>query len=476
MLYRYEVKGIQSFVLRSSKLKDIAAASALVAGGLDEARNALLRDLSGEVVASAAGSATLQFARHEDAAAFAEVWPLVVAERLPGPQLVAALAPGLEGLHERLQQSRNVPMASAFDLGPLVARAGRSGGGAVCRDRGVLQDAVHARLKGREESRAFEVLLLDGGPLQGRKFLTDNNQLGRDSGYLALIHADGNGVGKKVIELLKENELGAFQVFSETLKRVTVQAVRQAIEATFADLELGDTLPMRPVVVGGDDVTVLVGPEYALPFTEAYLQAFEAGCKDSGNTLHGFSASAAIVFAKSKAPFYAVHDVCESLCGWVKEKTGREVSALGVHRITASPLEPFSETMKKSLSAKGMEGAFLGGPYAVGRTERFPSVARLRRLMDLARELPRGGLREWLRVRQEDNLRAGIRWDRLAEVATASRRHGDAWREIARSLDGGHWKDTGLEPSLRQRSPLLDVLNLNKLTRSGADASEGGEA
>lgn len=455
MLYRYEVKGIQSFVLRSSRLRDIAAASALVAGGLDGPRDLLVERLDGKVLASAAGSATLSFPDAEQASRFAEVWPLVAGEVLPGPQVIGALAENLGGLHDGLQRSRNTPHADVYDAGPLVARAGRTGAPAVGRSRGVLQDAVHVRLAKQDEGRLdhFETMLLRGGSLEGKRFLHDNNGLG-DDGYLALLHADGNNIGTHVVGLLQKGDVGAFQAFSEALHDVTVGAVRKALEDAMGS-EPGDVLPVRPVVVGGDDVTLLLTPRVARSFVGAYLRAFEDGCARH-DVLPGFTASAAIVFAKTKAPFYAVHDVCEALCGWVKSETGRKASAFAVHRITASPLEPFDQTRERSLSGSGAPDLFLGGPYGVREGGGLPSASVLEELLTAAGRFPRTGLREWLRVRQDDGPRADIRWNRLAEVAGSK----GTWAPFARHLDRGHWASTSYSHAQRQRSPLLDVLNL----------------
>jgi len=464
LLYRYEVKSIQAFVLRSSRLRDIAAASALVATGLDRARDALAAPLDGELVLNAAGSATLQFPDAARASRFAELWPLVVGEQLPGAQVIAGLAPSLAALHQALQSARNSPAAPVFDAGPWVARASRSGQPAVAVERRVLQDAVHLRLQEARTDRGLEELLLSGSALRGRRFCVQADRLGPD-GYLAMVHADGNGIGQHVVALREGGDIEALRRFSEALRAATVGAVRTALHEVFAGLDPDEAvLPARPVVVGGDDVTLLIQPRYALDFTARYLEAFEARCGQD-ERLKGLTASAGVVFAKTKAPVFAVHEVCESLCGWVKAETEREVSALALHRISTSALEPLEQTRMRSLSAEGAgdEPLFMGGPYAVGDGVGWPAVTELKELVRACGELPRGGVRQWLKVRQESGSRGAIRWDRLGEVCSSK----PSWEVVDRLLERGHWRSSRLSQSIRQRSPLLDVLNLIAVTGGG---------
>lgn len=460
MLYRYEVKGIQSFILRSSRLKDIAAASALVVSGLEEARATLLERTGGELLWSAAGGATLRFPTAAAASGFAEVWPLVVRELLPGPQVIGAVSPDLGGLAPRLHAARNQPMVEPYDAGPFVARSGRTGGLAVARGRGGYHDAVHEVLEGRDQERGFEDLLLAGTALEGHRFLRETNDLG-GLGYLALLHIDGNGIGKEVVRLTEQGDVDAFKAFSLALGTATEDAVRQGLLAVFSPSE-DEVLSCRPVVVGGDDVTILLPPAKALPFVRAYTEAFESACQQHA-ALGDFTASAGVLFVKNKAPYYAVYETCEELVGWVKNATDRTCSALAVHRVTMSPHERLEVTMKRSLAARGADlPIFLGGPYTLREREGLPSLGDLLDLVQACSRLPRGGLREWLRVRQEDGERAKLRWQRLGEVLGDSRE----WARVEAFLEDGHWRKGG--PEVRQRTPLQDVLNLLTLT--------GGEA
>lgn len=459
-VYRYELRGIQAFVLRSSKLREIAAASGLVAAGLDAARARLVPAHNGTTLMHAAGSATITFPTAADARGFAEVWPVLVHELVPGPEFVAAIAPAndLRTMTERLGQARNRPTAPAFDAGPLVARAARSGRPAVGRRRGVANDAIHSVLARHHGDRSLEERLLEGTRHHEAAFLATELP---GSGYLALLHADGNGVGRHVLDHLQSGNLNALQAFSKALSTATITSVQRALEAEIKPTH--GVLPVRPVVVGGDDVTLLLRSDDARAFTVHYLEAFEEAC-DADPVLAGLklTASAGVVYAKQKAPFHAVLDTCEELVRWVKASSGRKASAFAIHRVTESPLESYKDARIRSLSAPGVPDALCGGPYLVGRQVSAPSAADLDDVVAALGGLPRGTLREWLRVSLVDPNRAGLRWNRIAEVQR--HKNGDAWSRLARHLNQGNWQRGSADQ--RTRSPLLDAINLTRLERA----------
>lgn len=127
---------------------------------------------------------------------------------------------------------------------------------------------------------------------------------------VGVIHIDGNGVGAIMRDLgrafdtvnarldsLKEAAYkrrdnpcsikdDRFQWFvmevNYRLDGVVNQAVAQAWQTVdnIADANRLETLPVVPVLVGGDDVTVYTDGRYAIPFAEAYIRHYEELTKD----------------------------------------------------------------------------------------------------------------------------------------------------------------------------------------------------
>ena len=127
---------------------------------------------------------------------------------------------------------------------------------------------------------------------------------------VGVIHIDGNGVGAIMRDLGKAfkgvcchldsleeapydrednpcsiNE-GRFQWFDMEVNYRLDGVVKEAVARSWADVEYLakdddiDLVPVVPIIVGGDDVTVYTDGRYAIPFAEAYIRHYEKLTKD----------------------------------------------------------------------------------------------------------------------------------------------------------------------------------------------------
>ena len=106
--------------------------------------------------------------------------------------------------------------------------------------------------------------------------------------------------------------------------------VKEAIARSWADVEYLandddiDPVPVVPVLVGGDDVTVYTDGRYAIPFAEAYIRHYEDLTEKDGllsvlATLAGapkkgpLTASAGVAIVGRNFPFHIAYDLAEGL-------------------------------------------------------------------------------------------------------------------------------------------------------------------
>jgi len=219
-IYRAEVKGIQEWILASDRLTELKGGSAIVDGLAASAQRLLQHVGGGKLVSAAAGAVEVAFSDSGSLARFAAVWPMAVEAQAPGLSLVQAWAPeGDASLYEALGAQRNLRPITLPEAGPLSARSGRTGAPAV---RGGHRD-------GLEDATVAAKLRAPDGELEnlvpeGFKFVSNADDLGER--YLAVIHADGNNVGRLVQSLA--GNLDGRRKFSEGLKAATQQAARRA--------------------------------------------------------------------------------------------------------------------------------------------------------------------------------------------------------------------------------------------------------
>ena len=168
---------------------------------------------------------------------------------------------------------------------------------------------------------------------------------------VGVVHIDGNGVGAIMRDLGsahdRAQETGvcvsadevhtdpddALQTFIMVVNKRLDQAVKDAIALSWYDVQklTPDTVvPIVPVLVGGDDVTVYTDGCYAIPFAEAYIRHYEeltekdellkqlavvAGAKKAGP----LTASAGVAIVGRNFPFHIAYDLAEELVSRGKE-------------------------------------------------------------------------------------------------------------------------------------------------------------
>ena len=227
---------------------------------------------------------------------------------------------------------------------------------------------------------------------------------------VGVIHIDGNGVGAIMRDLgrafdkvdarldslkdaayeRRDNSCSIkddrFQWFvmevNYRLDGVVNQAVAKAWQTVdnIAGANRLKTLPVVPVLVGGDDVTVYTDGRYAIPFAEAYIRHYErltveddllrelaviAGAPEPGS----LTASAGVAIVGRNFPFHIAYDLAEGLVSRGK-KLGKKpgaspCSTIDFHVLRdATVLDP-DETLDEY---KGrVQRPFLVGHYASER-------------------------------------------------------------------------------------------------------------
>ena len=127
----------------------------------------------------------------------------------------------------------------------------------------------------------------------GEEFENAKNMLSS----VGVVHIDGNGVGaimrdlgcahravqKVGVSTTSDEESKGLQSFIMEVNRRLDDVVKDAIALSWyyvQELTPDTVVPIVPVLVGGDDVTVYTDGRYAIPFAEAYIRHYENLTKD----------------------------------------------------------------------------------------------------------------------------------------------------------------------------------------------------
>lgn len=509
-LYLTAARGIQDFILRGNKLKEMIGGSQIVDSltGKDGSHLFTLMEAVGinwqdsnscRVLTAAAGGARLWIADEAKARRLFRFWPFVAAQSAPGVEVVQVLLPAGENLAETLSQAetelarqRNRAFPRLPQAGPLAARISRTGEPAVDFKSGEMMDAQQlAKQQAMQKPEnayglAYEVSKRLGQPWDHKKwpfnFADITNSQGERS-YLALIHADGNSLGETWIRLGNKLKQSAdnhrlyeiYRSFSETIEETSFHALVEGLRNILSDQER--IYPVRPILCAGDDVTLVIRADLAMQFAQSYLEAFEQKSeallvqlkKDQPQFAQclpdKIHAGMGIAFVKERFPFSQAYALCESLCKHVKNAS-RSTSGLAFHRVTTSATADYADLLTSELSSKDKQRRLTMNPYFLKPPleGRYPLIKDLTEAVKASAELPRGPLRETAAEAMISVELAERRFDRLADVS--GKRNKEAWETFSACLraivDGPSiWCKEGA----MHITPLNDILEIKALTR-----------
>ena len=135
-----------------------------------------------------------------------------------------------------------------------------------------------------------------------------------DPGYLAVIHADGNGVGGGAGNT--EHERAAFFHRNRVLLRRALRAAIDDIIGTYYPDKGME--PLIPLMLGGDDLLVVCQDKIALHFVVELCKRLEA--IQPGSDTFKLTLGVGVVIARPTIPFHRLHDVAEQLAASAKRR------------------------------------------------------------------------------------------------------------------------------------------------------------
>ena len=339
--------GNQGYIFASNRLREAVGASYLLAQLTTERVREVVAAHGGRVLQSSSGNSLAVV--EDEAAARAVVTEVTlgalreapglqvagvsvpIAGALPTPDEVrAAFAehrrhlaarPGAAVRHQR------VPVVAACASTDAPARSWHTAADVLHRDAEPpvpLSAEVVAKVTARGDAVArIEELLGDA------RRLVDIDTFFDEVDWVGVVHADGNQLGAFFRTAAGMDDLDAggdgspLQRLSDEVRAAAEQALRDAADEVPA---VRGRLPLVPLIVGGDDLTVLVDGDHALPFTTTYLRRLAAHAGEAPlvrrvlerRGLPALTAAAGVALVKPHFPFSVAYGLADELCGRAK--------------------------------------------------------------------------------------------------------------------------------------------------------------
>lgn len=276
------------------------------------------------------------------------------------------------------------------------------------RDTNKLKEEIRLALKVQVEQmeHAFE-----GTDTQVLRTL-DGTKSVKPLSRVAVIHIDGNGIGALMkglqsrLEGLRDDptqealltekkistsDADAFPSFVKEINSALEGALERACqraywmvarlqfpEASKVGLTSNDIVHVVPVLLGGDDVTVIANGDYAVPFTVEFLRAFESETANDPllravSPQGKFTAGAGITIVPTKFPFHLAYDLAERLAAQAK-RLGKDkgLSTFAYHQLVDTTiLDP--DALLEHYRSLSCQAFFIGehGPVATSPQDRL---------------------------------------------------------------------------------------------------------
>ena len=355
---KLEVCGIQKFLCSTGKLKEMLGGSEIIDSLPESFLSDRLQELSLRAVERpeqgrdwyieiqrGAGAICLIMPDREKAAEFLACFSEAAIERYPGLPLYGTQVPMQWDVDSYRQARRDAensideqralsPVSSGTRMLPVLESARLDGFPACAKDKDDLISVASATRRTKECLSASQERLrsLTDAP-DGVDVLWEDDlskMLGGEKSRVALIHIDGNDLGKLFRKKLEEGKdlpleksIAAMKELSETVSRANAAAFKASVKEVVSyemrrKAVTQYTMPLRPLVMGGDDITLVIRADLALLFLTRFASEFEKQSQKNGERL---SVGAGMVIMKASYPFAKAFSLVETLTESAKGAT-----------------------------------------------------------------------------------------------------------------------------------------------------------
>lgn len=396
----YDLTGIQPYIFGSNILQENLGGSYLVKQALDEWLKGIANKMGVEFQWSGGGNAMVKTTSLDQAKQVATKLSRRLHQTAPGLYVACAHQPW-DGSDADFKEQRKILLRelnaykagrwppATFDGAGVTETCVSTGEPAVKwdkRDKRWLGPAARARLDHVDqatESLQKKIYSLPDDLVWTNQF----DQLGRSHGeqsMLGVIHFDGNSMGQRFEKACSLPELRKLSEQVNEAGKCTLHAVLDWVTTNLAgitDVNKGGfklsinneklCFPVRPIVYGGDDITLVCDARLALDLAAELLHAWH---HHTGNLLgEPAHACAGIALVRVHYPFYRAYQLAEDLCKETKKYLRKEhgesadISALDWEFIAGAGLATLNQRRKGDLyrAASDKQEQLHARPYYV---------------------------------------------------------------------------------------------------------------
>lgn len=360
-----EVSQKQAYIFASNKVQDNIVNSAVIAHVLSpEYLSEKLKDVGytddKNMVYSGGGHTILEFEDRQKAVECAAKITEAVYREFEGLEIFVktteyneAISPvdNLTNLTKELERKKSV-RKSSFKHGSYGIEKISSDTLDIKAVKNSMEQEAKAAIKDREyKEAAREFTAMGYEPVYKFEDLGGNKN---ESNFIAVVHIDGNGMGKRVENLYHIAPSSDWTELKSKLRRFS-EGIDEDFKAAYKEMaeEAGNILrneaihdklslkknnfPIRRIITAGDDICFVAEGRIGIECARIFIEKL---CQKKNKVDHEpYSACAGVAIVHQKYPFYRAYELAELLCSNAKrfgaristEDNGASISSIDWH-------------------------------------------------------------------------------------------------------------------------------------------------
>ncbi|MBK6699604.1 MAG: hypothetical protein IPG55_06820 [Saprospiraceae bacterium] len=335
---------IQQYIFSSNRLKENIGASYIVEKKLFDFESIdEIKKENYEIGYIGGGNSMLFFRTRDLRSTFKKVYNRYVLSHFPGIRIAYGEIDNFEFNESKFKESRNkliqnlILQKSSNHLECVPFKMG------IVDDCPSSNEGIEEIIDGKEVSKQTALKRIAGDDSDAKinevfkskigkyKFTNELSKLGQpvEKGYIAIVHADGNGIGKEFMSCKTLDDLRKLSSQVEGISTGIMNEMIDYIVELLPTLENDDRfnikencLPFRQIVAGGDDITFVCEGKLGIHFAYKLLHLM----KYPNNGQKPVSACAGIAIVHSKFPFYKAYQLAEELCSLAKKESREKMN------------------------------------------------------------------------------------------------------------------------------------------------------
>ena len=418
-LYGASIQGIQEYIFATNQLKDIVGASEII----KSFENKFIKMVSnnGKIVLNAAGNFKAVFELEEQMEDLVKNFTKYIMQNAYGITISQAIVEvkdknniskyEYKQLDDYLKIQRNKPTIPLDLAISILEQAPKTSRPLFKHIKNAEKLDVSTHQKREKYTEWFKEKRKEN---PNYKDIKEISNLSNKKNKIAVIHADGNGLGQLVPKLKSKISL-----FSKKLDQATKEAFKKAKE--------GYENEIREAILGGDDLTVICNADIVLDFIQKYLKYFEeetSKIDELKGLTDKLTACAGIAFCNDKYPFHYAVSLAEELCSIAKDKSKREASCIIFHNIQSSNFQSWDKFEEDELTAyhKDKIIKFSFAPYYLNKA---PKIEDFRIIVSFYKQdnSPIGKLKDWIGELHKNETYANKLLNRINQIS----KNDDGW-------------------------------------------------